>query len=97
MTAAISSTSTSRTAIWMAWQIIEAVPEETAPRYLLRDRDAIYGEAFTRCAASMGIRAVIIAARAPWQNAFVECHRSLTRVTRATIKCLGLAGPARRT
>ena len=60
------------TATWTARQIIEAFPEETAPRYLLRDRDAIYGEAFTRCVDNMGIRPVITAPRAPWQNPFVE-------------------------
>jgi putative transposase len=60
------------TAAWTARQIIETFPEETAPKYLLRDRDAIYGEAFTRCVATMGIRQVITAPRAPWQNPFVE-------------------------
>jgi transposase InsO family protein len=60
------------TAVWTARQILEAFPNETAPRYLLRDRDAIYGERFTRCLANMGIREVIIAPRAPWQNAFAE-------------------------
>jgi len=34
------------TALWTAQQIIEAFPEETAPRFLLRDRDSIYGEIF---------------------------------------------------
>jgi hypothetical protein len=51
---------------------IEAFPEETAPKYLLRDRDAIYGEICTRCVHTMGIRQVITAPRAPWQNPFVE-------------------------
>jgi putative transposase len=60
------------TAHWAARQLIEAFPEETAPKYLLRDRDAIYGEIFTRCVDTMGIRQVITAPRAPWQNPFVE-------------------------
>ena len=60
------------TAAWTARQIIDAFPEETAPKYLLRDRDSIYGEAFTRCVSTMGIRPVLTAPRAPWQNAFVE-------------------------
>jgi putative transposase len=60
------------TAAWTARQIIATFPEETAPKYLLRDRDAIYGEAFTRCVATMEIRQVITAPRAPWQNPFVE-------------------------
>ena len=60
------------TARWAARQLIEAFPEETAPKYLLRDRDAIYGEAFIRCVDTMGIRQVITAPRVPWQNPFVE-------------------------
>ena len=60
------------TADWTARQILQTFPEETAPRYMLRDRDTIYGESFTRCIASMGIREVRMAPRAPWQNAFVE-------------------------
>ena len=60
------------TAVWTARQILEIFPNETAPRYLLRDWDAVYGECFTRCLANMGIREVIIAPRAPWQNPFVE-------------------------
>jgi putative transposase len=60
------------TAVWIARQILEAFPNQTAPRYLLRDRDALYGERFTRCLVNMGIRELIIASRAPWQNAFAE-------------------------
>jgi transposase InsO family protein len=60
------------TARWAARQLIEAFPEETAPTYLLRDRDAIDGEIFTRCVDTMGIRPVITAPSAPWQNPFVE-------------------------
>ena len=60
------------TAVWTAQQIIEAFPDESAPKYLLRDRDAIYGEEFARRVTAMGIREVLIAPRAPWQNPFVE-------------------------
>jgi putative transposase len=60
------------TATWTARQILEAFPDETAPTYLLRDRDAIYGEAFARCVNTMEIRQVITAPRAPWQNPFAE-------------------------
>jgi putative transposase len=59
-------------AVWTAQQIIEAFPEETAPRYLLRDRDAIYGDEFARRVEGMGIREVLTAPRAPWQNPLVE-------------------------
>ena len=60
------------TAAWTAQQIVEAFPEETAPRFLLRDRDQIYGEEFRRRIVGMKIEEVITAARSPWQNPFVE-------------------------
>ena len=60
------------TAQWTAQQIIEAFPWDTAPKYLLRDRDAIYGSQFRRRVRSMGIKEVLIAPRSPWQNPFVE-------------------------
>jgi putative transposase len=60
------------TAEWTAQQIIEAIPWDNAPRFLLRDRDGIYGEHFCRRVRNMGIEQVVIAARSPWQNPFVE-------------------------
>ena len=60
------------TARWTGQQIIEAFPWDTAPKYLLRDRDAIYGSQFQRRVKSMGIEEVLTAPRSPWQNAFVE-------------------------
>jgi transposase InsO family protein len=60
------------TAQWTAQQLVEAFPWQTAPRYLLRDRDAVYGVAFLRRAQSMGIHEVKTAARSPWQNPYVE-------------------------
>jgi transposase InsO family protein len=60
------------TAVWTARQIIEAFPDDSAPRFLLRDRDAIYGKAFARRVKGMGIREVLTAPCAPWQNPFVE-------------------------
>ena len=59
-------------AAWTAQQIIEAFPEETAPRFLLRDRDQIYGEESRRRIVGMKIEEVITSARSPWQNPFVE-------------------------
>src|SRR5712675_3410973 len=49
------------TAAWTAQQTIEAFPDDTAPRWLLRDRDAIYGDAFRRRVASMRIADVVSA------------------------------------
>jgi len=60
------------TAAWAAQQIVYAFPNESAPAYLLRDRDAIYGADFERRVEHMGIRQLVIAPRAPWQNPFAE-------------------------
>jgi transposase InsO family protein len=60
------------TAQWSGQQIIEAIPWDTAPEYLLRDRDAVYGSQFQRRVKSLGIEEVLTAPRSPWQNAFVE-------------------------
>ncbi len=60
------------TAQWTAQQVIEAFPFETAPRYLLRDRDSIYGSEFRHRIARMGIEQVCTAPRSPWQNPYVE-------------------------
>src|SRR2546421_81533 len=47
------------TAEWTAQQVVEAFPDDTAPKWLLRDRDAIYGDAFRRRVAGIGIGEVI--------------------------------------
>jgi len=60
------------TAVWTAQQMIEALPEETRLRYVIRDRDAIYGTEFQRRVAGMGLVEVPIAPRSPSQNAYVE-------------------------
>jgi hypothetical protein len=60
------------TAQWTGQQLVEAFPWDTAPRYLLRDRDAVYGVAFSRRAQSMEIHEVKTAARSPLQNPYVE-------------------------
>jgi len=60
------------TAEWIARQIIEAFPWDEAPRYLVRDRDAAYGQVVKRRLRGMGIRDRPVAPRSPWQNAYVE-------------------------
>ncbi|MDZ7781677.1 MAG: integrase core domain-containing protein [Halioglobus sp.] len=60
------------TARWTAQQLVEAFPFDTAPRYLLRDRDAIFGNKVRRRIKSLGIEEVISAPRSPWQNPYVE-------------------------
>jgi transposase InsO family protein len=60
------------TADWIARQITEAFPWDEAPRYLIRDRDGVFGAVVTRRLRAMGIRDKPIAATSPWQNAFAE-------------------------
>ena len=60
------------TAQWTGQQLVEAFPWETAPRYLLRDRDGVYGVEFSSRVQGMGIRDVKTAPRSPWQNPYVE-------------------------
>ena len=57
------------TAAWLSRQVTEAFPWDTAPRYLLRDRDASYGSYFRNRVEATGIREVVTAPRSPWQNA----------------------------
>jgi len=60
------------TAMWTAQQIIEAFPDDSAPRWLMRDRDAIYSPLFQRRVAGMGITEVISSPSSPWQNPYAE-------------------------
>src|SRR5258708_26377599 len=60
------------TAEWTAQQLREAFPFEHIPRYLLRDRDRIYGGEFPADVKAMGIKEGLSAPRSPWQRAYVE-------------------------
>jgi len=60
------------TAAWIARQIMEACGWERAPRYIIRDRDGVYGEVFSRRLRAMGIRDRPASPRSPWQNAYAE-------------------------
>jgi hypothetical protein len=60
------------TAEWMARQITGACGWESAPQYLVRDRDRVYGETFARRIRAMGIRDRPTAPRSPWQNGYAE-------------------------
>jgi transposase InsO family protein len=58
---------------WTAQQIIDAFPADgTEPRFLLRDRDSIYGVFFRRRMRNMGIEEVVTSRRSPWQNPYAE-------------------------
>jgi transposase InsO family protein len=60
------------TAEWAAAQLVHAFPWDKAPRFLLRDRDSIYGAAFSAQAKSLDISEVLTAFRSPWQTPYVE-------------------------
>jgi putative transposase len=60
------------TAEWTAQQLREAFPFDQIPRFLLRDRDKIFGDDFRRQVRDMKIREVLSAPRSPWQRAYVE-------------------------
>ena len=63
---------TNPTAEWIARQITQAFPWDDAPKYLIRDRDQIYGAVVTRRLRAMGIRDKPTAPASPWQNGFAE-------------------------
>ena len=60
------------TAAWTAQQIRNAFPWDTAPRFLLRDRDGTHRSVFRTCVEAMDIEEVLTAPRSPWQNPYVE-------------------------
>jgi len=60
------------TAAWTTQQLVDAFPDDSAPPYLLRDRDSIYGLAFRQRVKGMRIREVLTAPHSPWQNPFAE-------------------------
>ena len=60
------------TAEWTAQQLREAFPFDQAPRYLLRDRDGIFGADFRKRVEDLSIREALSAPRSPWQRAYIE-------------------------
>ena len=59
-----------------AQQVIDAFPWDKEPRYLLRDRDRVYGASFRQRVRHKGIKEIVITPRSPWQNPYVErLHR----------------------
>ena len=60
------------TADWVARQLVEACGWDQAPRYIIRDRDSVYGEVFIRRVGAMGIRDRPTSPRSPWQNGYAE-------------------------
>jgi transposase InsO family protein len=60
------------TSSWVAQQMMEAFGDRVAPRYLIRDRDGVYGSEVRRRLESLGIREVLAAPQSPWQNGYAE-------------------------
>jgi transposase InsO family protein len=60
------------TAAWTSQQIVETFLDRDAPRYLMRDRDSIYGDDVRLRISSMGIEELLTAPRSPWQNPYAE-------------------------
>ena len=93
---------------WLSRQMAEAFPWDTAPCYLLRDRDTSYGPAFRDRVRVMGIKQVVTAPRSPWQNPYVvrligsirnvvpaptmRCASLLVLLIDVLIRCRSLAG-----
>ena len=67
-----TNVTTNPTALWLGQQIVNAFPWDTAPRFLIRDRDGAYGEEFSRRVQSLGIRPIKTAVRAPKMNCYAE-------------------------
>src|SRR5438094_6651536 len=87
------STPTSNpTADWIARQITEVFPWNESPRYLIRDRDRVYGAAVTRRLRAMGIRDKPIAPGSPWQNGFAE--RLIGSIRRECVDHVAVLGEA---
>ena len=80
------------TAEWIARQLTEAFPWHEAPRYLVRDRDRVYGDVAMRRIRAMGIRDKPIAPASPWQNGFAE--RLIGSIGRECLDHLVILGEA---
>jgi putative transposase len=57
---------------WTSQQLVQPFPWDSAPRFLLRDRDGSYGQVFSQTASAMGIEELLTAPHSPWQNPFCE-------------------------
>jgi hypothetical protein len=83
---------TNSTAEWIAGQLTEAFPWDEAPRYLIRDRNRIYGSIVTRRMRAMGIRDKPTAPASPWQNGGAE--RLIGSIRRECVDHLIVLGEA---
>jgi putative transposase len=84
---------TSPSARWTARQVVEAFPYESSPRFLLRDRDKIFGSTFVRRVEWMGIEEVVTAPGSPWQNPY--CERLIGSIRRECLDHVVVLGERR--
>lgn len=63
---------TNPSADWTGLQLIQAFPFDSAPRFLVRDRDGIYGQQVPVTLKAMGIEQIVTSPRSPWQNGYCE-------------------------
>ncbi|MGH7417290.1 MAG: integrase core domain-containing protein, partial [Candidatus Rokuibacteriota bacterium] len=82
------------TAHWTAQPIVDASPDDTAPSYLRRDRDHVYGEQFRHRVKGMRIDEVLTTPHSPWQNPFVE--RLIGSVRRECLDHIAVLGERHR-
>ena len=80
------------TAAWTAQQLVEACGMDETPKFLVRDRDAIYVKQFSRRAAALGIREVLTSYRSPWQNPYAE--RVIGSIRRECLDHVIVLGPS---
>src|ERR1700675_3086426 len=78
------------TAEWISHQLTEAYGWKVAPRYIIRDRDAVYGDVFIRRLRAMGIRDRPTAPRSPWQNGY--CERAIGSIRRECLDHVAVFG-----
>jgi transposase InsO family protein len=57
---------------WVSEQMTQAFEGNWRPRFLLRDRDAMYGKEFSKRLRTLGIEQVLAAPHSPWHNNYIE-------------------------
>jgi len=80
------------TAAWTGLQLIQAFPFDSAPRYLIRDRDGVYGREVAAALGALGIETIVTAPRSPWQNGY--CERVIGSIRRECLDHVIVFGEA---
>lgn len=75
---------------WAGQQLVNAFPYDSAPKYLIRDREQKYGAAFIRRVQAMGVEQILTAPRSPWQNPY--CKRVIGTLRRECLELVIVLG-----